>query len=76
MIVLLNIGRETRYDIIEIKIHECQVNIQNLIKDDGDKNDDYEVDRIARIIRDQLSDSELIDDEVIDHEVIDIDVAI
>ena len=76
MIVLLNIGRETRYDIIEIKIHECQVNIQNLIKDDGDKNDDYEVDRIARIIRDQLSDSELIDDEVIDHEVIDFDVAI
>ena len=75
MIVLLNIGRETRYDI-EIKIHECQVNIQNLIKDDGDKNDDYEVDRIARIIRDQLSDSELIDDEVIDHEVIDFDVAI
>ena len=73
---MLNIGRETRYDIIEIKIHECQVNIQNLIKDDGDKNDDYEVDRIARIIRDQLSDSELIDDEVIDHEVIDFDVAI
>ena len=76
MIVLLNIGRETTYDIIEIKTHECQVNIQNLIKDDGDKNDDYEVDRIARIIRDQLSDSELIDDEVIDHEVIDFDVAI
>ena len=73
---MLNIGRETRYANIEIKIHECQVNIQNLIKDDGDKNDDYEVDRIARIIRDQLSDSELIDDEVIDHEVIDFDVAI
>ena len=63
---MLNIGRETSYDIIEIKMREWQVNIQNLIKDDGDENDDYEVDRITRIIRDQLSDSELIDDEVID----------
>ena len=63
---MLNIGRETSYDIIEIKIHECQVNIQNLIKDEGDENGDYEVDWITRIIKDQLSDSELIDDEVID----------
>ena len=63
---MLDIGRETSYDIIEIKMREWQVNIQNFIKDDGDENDDYEVDRITRIIRDQLSDSELIDDEVID----------
>ena len=62
---MLNIGRETSYDIIEIKMREWQVNIQNLIKDDGAKNDEYEVDRITRITRDQLSDSELIDDEVI-----------
>ena len=37
-----------------------------MIKDDGAENDDYEVDRITRTIRDQLSNSELIDDEVID----------
>ena len=67
---MLNIGRETSYDIIEIKMREWQVNIQNFIKDDGDENDDYEVDRITRIIRDQLSDSELIDDEVIDFDEI------
>ena len=41
-----------------------------MIKDDGDENDDYEFDRITRIIRDQLSDSELIDDEVIDFDEI------
>ena len=37
-----------------------------MIKDEGDENGDYEVDWITRIIKDQLSDSELIDDEVID----------
>ena len=37
-----------------------------MIKDDGAENDEYEVDRITRLTRDQLSDSELIDDEVID----------
>ena len=68
---MLDIGRETSCDIIEIKMRECQVNIQNLIKDDGAGNDDYEVDRaennrITRIITDQLSNSELIDKEVID----------
>ena len=47
-------------------MREWQVNIQSFIKFDGDENDDYEVDRITRIIRHQLSDSELIDDEVID----------
>ena len=68
---MLDIGRDTSYDIIETKMHIWQVNIQNLIKYDRAENDDREVDRaendrITRIIRDQFSEGELIDDEVID----------
>ena len=37
---MLDIGRETSYDIIEIKMHEWKVNIQNLIKVDRGEIDD------------------------------------
>ena len=68
---MLDIGRETSHDIIEIKMHEWKINIQNLIKVDGGENDDFEVDRsevdrgevdrIVRLIRDQLSDNDEVD---------------